>query len=71
MSVFTPQTKSSNPAWAPQSKSLAFSDLLKEDGFYLLLETGFKIMLEQSGTSIPWSAQSKSSAAWTAQTKSA
>lgn len=35
--------------WTEQFKH-PISDLLKEDGFYLLLETGDKFVLEQTGT---------------------
>lgn len=42
--------------WTNLTKHLALAFLLKEDGFFLLLETGDKIILEQSN-------------AWTNQTK--
>lgn len=42
--------------------------LLKEDGFYLLLETGDKIILEDSGGA-GWSNASKSTTSWGNQTK--
>lgn len=44
MSTFTPQNKSS-ATFTPQSKA-GNSFLLKQDTFYLLLESGFKIILE-------------------------
>lgn len=70
MTTWTPQTKNTT-TWAGISKNVAsFSNiaktlvhdfLLKEDGGYLLLETGDKIILEQStGTGVTWSNQSKS-----------
>lgn len=63
MSTFTAQTKNS-ASWSGQTKSAGsgVSDfLLKEDGGYLLLETGDKIILEQSsGGPITWTAQNKS-----------
>ena len=42
--------------WTNLTKNLADAFLLKEDGSYLLLETGDKIILEQSGS---WSNQTK------------
>lgn len=60
MSTFTGQTKSSTPMWTPASKSLVFGFILLENGFYMLLENAGKIILEQSGTPVSWTAQTKS-----------
>ncbi len=49
--AFTNLTKSSNTFSNSSKNSTTFSGLdflLKEDAFYLLLENGFKIILDQS-----------------------
>lgn len=61
--------------WTNQMKVLTTAYLLKEDGFYLLLETGGKIILQQSGWDTQgknvasWTGTSKSTTSWTTQTK--
>lgn len=61
MPTWSNQAKNS-ASWSNQQKPLGFdSFLLKEDGFYLLLEQGGKIVLEQSGVSqTTWSNLAKS-----------
>lgn len=53
--------KSANPTWSKSSKSLMDSFILLENGGYMLLESGFKIILEQSIPSAPtWTKLTKS-----------
>ena len=53
-------TNKNSASWGNSSKTLFQEFLLKEDGGYLLLETGDKIILEQSIPSIPtWTNASK------------
>ena len=47
-------------------KNILLGFLLKEDGYYLLLETGDRIILEESNL---YSNSSKNSASYTNQTK--
>lgn len=42
-------------SWANQIKNAALNFLLQEDGFYILQETGDKLILDQSG----WTNQTK------------
>lgn len=61
MSTFTSQNKSSTTWSAENISSGTISYLLKEDDGYLLLESGDKIILEQSsGGVISWTSQNKS-----------
>lgn len=46
-------------AWTDSIKTLAYNYLLAEDSTHLLQETGFKIILEQSGTPTTWTDQTK------------
>lgn len=51
--------------WTNLNKNMFNYFLLMEDGFYLLQETGFKIILNQYG----WDDQTKNTATWGNQTK--
>jgi hypothetical protein len=51
--------------WTNLAKHMPEEFLLKEDGDFLLLETGDKIVLNQSG----WDEQMKHPASWSDQTK--
>jgi len=54
-------TRITSTAWTNATKLLSGSNILQEDGFYLLLETGDKIILEQSTAQpIVWTNQIKS-----------
>jgi len=57
---YTNVTQPSAPSWTDGQKSVGANDfLLKEDNGYILLETGDKIILEQSNpTTAVWSNQS-------------
>lgn len=52
--------KSASTVWSNIGNSLNNTSLLKEDGFYILLENGGRIILEQSiPTSMTWTNQIK------------
>ena len=66
MTTFTPETKHST-SYSAESKNIR-SFMLKEDTFYLLLETGDKIILEPD-YSAQYSGESKHSTSYTNETK--
>lgn len=70
--VWTNVSKSLAPSWTNVAKTLAMAgSLLKEDGGYLLQESGFKLLLEQSSSAgTTWSNLLRSSTSWTNLAKS-
>jgi len=65
--------------WSNRSKNTAtwitvpkgYLDLLlKEDGYFLLQESRYKIILDQSATSVSWSNRTKNTATWSNRSKS-
>ncbi len=59
--TWTNITRIGNTAWTNINRTLSGESILQEDGFYLLLETGGRIILEQSVQSpVVWTNQIKS-----------
>lgn len=59
--TWTNITRIGNTAWTNITRTLSGESILQEDGFYLLLETGDRIILEQSEQSpVVWTNQIKS-----------
>lgn len=59
--AWTNITRIGNTAWTNITRTLSGESILQEDGFYLLLEAGDRIILEQSVLSpVVWTNQIKS-----------
>lgn len=70
MTTYTAPNKSSAPTYTAISKSLTEQFLLLESGFYALLESGDRIILEQSTPiATQYSSVSKNSTSYSPLTK--